>query len=380
MADVNSRINLGVIGCGDKGCDHLKDFQKLAEKKEANVGIAAVCDIYKPRKEKAKEKSGGKLFHDYREMLEDDGIDGVVIATPDHWHAQMCIDAMEAGKDVYCESPMTLTWEQAREVNQVVNRTQRVLQVGAIICSDPRWQKAHEVVEKKQLGALIWSQAGITRNSEQGEGNTKVDAKARPADIDWDRFIGPAPWRPFDLERFFRHQKYYDYSLGTINDEERCGLYGLQAALGPEFPQRVVSAGGQWVHHDRELPDTFHVIVSYATEHTTVLASCAVNEAGLPVVIRGKQATMHFSDSALKVRPERIYAEDMDPMKIPLKKPKDLQKAHHKDFLTCMRTRKRPNCHAELAYKVTVTLALAVKSFRENKVILFDPEKETLVG
>jgi len=193
MADTNSRINLGVIGCGAKGAEHIKRLKELGEKKEANVAVAAVCDIYTPRKGKAKDLAGGALFHDYGELLARDDIDGVVIATPDHWHAQMCIDAMEAGKDVYCESPMTLTWDEAMKVRQAADRTQRVLQVGAVVSSDPRWLAAHELIKKKQLGAVVWSQASITRNSEEGEGNVKVDAKATPKDIDWDRFIGPAP-------------------------------------------------------------------------------------------------------------------------------------------------------------------------------------------
>ncbi|MEW6355151.1 MAG: Gfo/Idh/MocA family oxidoreductase [Planctomycetota bacterium] len=380
MADTNSRINLAVIGCGARGVEHVKRLKELAEKKEANVAVTAVCDIYTPRKEQAKELTGGALFHDYQELLARDDIDGVVIAAPDHWHAQMCLDAMEAGKDVYCESPMTLTWEEAMKVRQAVDRTQRVLQVGATVCSDPRWATAHELIQKKQLGTIVWSQASITRNSEEGEGNVKVDAAATPKEIDWDRFIGPASWRPFDLERFFRHQKYYDYSLGTLNDDSRCGLYGLQMALGPEFPQRVVAAGGQWVHHDRELPDTFHIIINYATEHTTVLASCAVNESGLPTVIRGKAMTLHLDGDSIKVAPEKAYTDELDPIDIPVKTPKDLQKAHHMDFLDCIRTRKRPNCHVDLACKVTVTLALAVKAFRENEVVFFDPGKEAPVG
>jgi len=134
------------------------------------------------------------------------------------------------------------------------------------------------------------------------------------------------------------------------------------------------------VHHDRELPDTFHIIISYATEHTTVLASCAVNEYGLPTTIRGKAMTMYLNGNKIKARPERVYTDECDPISIPVKTPKDLQKAHHLDFLECMRTRKRPNCHVDLACKVTVTLALAVKAYRENEVVFFDPGKEAPVG
>lgn len=380
MAEANSRINLGVIGCGARGSDHIKRIKDLGEKNEANVAVVAVCDIYRPRKEAAQQAAGAKVFHDYREMLAMKDLDGVVIATPDHWHARMCMDAMEAGKDVYCESPMAHRWEDALQVHQAVNRTQRVLQVGATACSDPRWRKAHEIIKEKKLGALIWSQASLTRNSEEGEGNTKVDPSAGPDDIDWERFLGPAPWRPFDPERFFRHEKYWDYSLGAIKEDGKCGLYGLQAAIGPEFPKRIVSAGGRFVYPDREVPDTFHIILDYPTEHTIVVAATVANESGLPNLIRGKEASMYLDEGALQVRPERIYSEDMDPIKVPIRTPKDLQKEHHRNFLQCMRTRRQPNCPAALACKVTVALALAVQSFREDKVILFDPQKETVIG
>jgi len=371
----NDRVNIGVIGCGRAGTNHIACLQEMKDK--ANVTIAAVCDIYEPRKQEGAKLSGGKAFHDYGKMLEMKDLDAVIVATPDHWHAQMCLDAVDAGKDVYCEEPMTLHWDEAKKVKEAVERTGKVLQVGAVCCSDERWAKARELVRAGKLGTLVWSQASITRNSEGDE--TEIDPSANPKNLDWERFLGPAPRRPFDPERYFRHYDYWDYSMGVVGDSSSCGLYGLQAVLGPEFPKRVVAAGGSFVFRNREVPDTFHMVVDYPSEQTIVIACCEANALGPSTVVRGKEATMSLNRDNISVRPQRIYAAEKEPIKVKLTPVSDPLKEHLKNFLECVRTRKRPNCHADLAYKVTVALALGVRSYREKNAMFFDPEKEQVV-
>jgi hypothetical protein len=228
--------------------------------------VIAVCDIYEPRKQRAKDICGGQLFHEYTDLLALDDLDAVVIATPDHWHARISIDAMNAGKDVYCEKPMTLYWEEAKEVARTQALTGRVMQVGAQSASEDRVWKANEVIRSGALGKLLWSQGGYSRNSRDGEWNWYIEPEASPQNLDWKRFLGSAPQRPFDPERFFRFRKYWDYSGGIATDLFYHTLAHMEIALTPEFPRRVSAGGGIFIFHDREVPDTFHMLIDYPTD------------------------------------------------------------------------------------------------------------------
>ena len=375
----NDRVRCGLIGNGGMGSHHLGHIMELGEKGEANVEMVAVCDIFEPRKEHGAARCHGQAFHDYRDLLAMKDLDCVVIATPDHWHSRMTIDAFEAGLDVYCEKPMTLWWHEAKEVYEAQQRTGRVLQVGSQGTSENKWPKANELIRAGELGKLIWSQTSICRNSTIGEWNYyDIDYQAGPHNLDWERFLGPAPKRPFDPERFHRWRKYWDYSGGTATDLISHVLHALLLALGPEFPERVVAGGGTVVHTDREVPETFHVIIDYPTGHSVVVCTSMENEQGLPVVIRGHEATMYLSGGDIEIRPERLFAEEREGMKVHVEGV-DSFKQHHLDFFDCMRTRERPRCHAELAYKTTAALALSCLSYRENKVKLFDPIKQELI-
>jgi len=376
----NGRINVGVIGCGGMGSHHLRRLVNASEAGELNVKVIAVCDIYEPRKLRAKETCGGTAYHDYRKLLDNKDIDVVWIAVPDHWHARMSIDAMEAGKDIYCEKPMTRYWHEAKEVYRTVLRTRRVMQIGSQGCSDNSWKQAHELIKEGKIGKLVWAQTSIGRNSKAGDWCYHVDVDAGPHNLDWNAFLGSAPKRPFDPERFFRWRKYWDYSGGIATDLFSHVLHALIKAIGPEFPRRVVAGGGVYVHKDRETPDTFHMIADYPGEYSVVVVSSQANEQGLPVVIRGHEATMYLSGGNISIRPERIYAEDREELTVKVKPVGDVLAAHHRNFLECVRTREWPNCNAELGYKVAVAYLLSVECYRENKVKLFDPVKEDVIA
>ena len=378
----NDRIHLGLIGCGGMGFGHLQDFVKMGKDGTENVEMIAVSDIFQPRMDSGCKTCGGQAFHDYRKLLELKDLDGVVIATPDHWHSRMTIDAMEAGLDVYCEKPMTLYWEQAKEVYQAAQRTGRVVQVGSQGTQDPRWLQANELIRKGALGKLLWSQTSISRNSRDGEWNYYgIDHNAGPHNLDWKAFLGPAPQRPYDPERFFRWRKYWDYSGGIATDLFTHVLHALELALGPEFPKRVVAGGGIYVHKDREVPDTFHAIIDYPSEHSVVVVSSMENEQGVPVVIRGHEATMYLSGGDIKISPERLFADEREEMSVPVPGVAVGDHYQHRmNFLQCMRTREKPRCNVELGYKVTTAIALAVRSYRENKAMCFDPVKQELIA
>ncbi len=368
----NDRINLGVIGVGGMGSGHLRDLIERSKDPAQNIGVVGVCDIYQPRKDRAKEVSGAEVYHDYRKMLERPDLDAVVIATPDHWHARMAIDSMDAGKDVYLQKPMTYTWEEAREVAKVTRYKNRVLQVGVQSTSQDCWWKANELIKQGALGKLLWSQSGYSRNSTDGEWNYRIDADANPDNLDWKAFLGSAPKRPFDKERFFRWRKYWDYSGGIATDLFFHALGHMEIALGPEFPKRVTASGGIYVQHDREVPDTFFMTIDYPSDHTVVLVSSMANKEGVPEIIRGHEATMYFEGSNIVIRPESEFKGKIKESTIS-PEPRD---DHMTNFLSCIRTRRKPHCDAETGYKIMVAIALGVKSFRQNKIMMFDPEHQ----
>jgi predicted dehydrogenase len=376
VAGANERIGVGVIGCGGMGTGHLRALVDMAAKGEESLAVIAVCDIYELRKERAKSISGAQVFHDYHDMLQLPDLDAVFIATPDHWHARMAIDAMEAGKDVYVEKPMTLYWQEAKEVAGTASRTGRVLQVGAQSTSEDIWWQARWLIRAGTLGKLLWTQTGYCRNTKEGEWNWPMDPEASPQNLDWKRFLGSAPKRPFDPERFFRFRKYWDYSGGIATDLLYHQLAHLQVALGPEFPKRVVAAGGIYAFPDREVPDTFHAVVDYPTDHSVVMLSSMANRQSLPDVIRGHEATMYFQDGQVVVIPEDEFKKDRSEMRV---KPEP-RSGHRKNFFECMRSRKRPHCDALTGYKVMVAIGLTVESYRKQKAMLFDAVREEVVG
>lgn len=372
----NERINIGIIGCGGMGTAHLRDLVERSKDASQGVKVTAVCDIYEPRRERAASLSGAQVYHDYQDLLEQPGLNAVVIATPDHWHAQMALDAMDAGLDIYLQKPMTYTWEEARDVAKKARATGRVVQVGVQSTSDDRWWKARHLIRDGALGKVLWTQTGYSRNSPGGEWNYPIDAGASPDNLDWKAFLGPAPNRPFDPERYFRWRKYWDYSGGIATDLFYHQLGHMQIALGPELPRRVTGSGGVYIQHDREVPDTFFMTIDYPTDHTVVLVSSMANRQDVPEVIRGHKATMYFEGGNVIIRPENEYKGEIEEQTIAPEPRED----HMTNFLSCMRSRKTPHCDAETGYRIMTAIDLGVRAYRENKVMIFDSEKGRLVS
>lgn len=377
----NGRIRLGLIGCGSLGYDsHIPKLMEMSKNTKLNLELAAVCDIYEPRKQRAKARTGAELFHDYRKMLDRRDIHGVVIVTPDHWHARMAIDAMEAGKDVHVEKPMTLYWEEAREVYRTAVRTGRVVQVGAEGTSRDAYWQANRLIREGKIGKPVWATGGVYRNNPAGDWNWPMDPDCSPKNLDWDAFLGPAPKRPFDPERYFRYRKYWDYSGGVAHDLIAHVLSAMQICMGAEFPKRVSAAGGIYVHHDRETPDTFSMQVEYPSQYLATLFCTQTTESGVSFAIRGEKGTLTFSPNKeipgkVYIKPEPPFVKEMQELAVTEQPRVD----HDVNFIECMRSRAETHCPPLTGYKTMVALALAVRSYREGKMFTFDPVKQEVV-
>src|ERR1019366_2027673 len=266
----NDRINIGVIGCGGRGSYDADAFSAFGKKHDNACQIVAVCDVYEKRKKMVAGKFNVKRYLDYRELLNQSDVDAVVIATPDHWHGKMAMDAMDKGKDVYLEKPMVHTNEDARQLVATVKETKRTLQVGSETTSADIWWKAKKAIADGMIGQMIMSQGSYHRDSVEGEWNYPIDEAAGPDGkgedyIDWKMWLGKAPQHPFDADRFFRFRKYWDYSGGIATDL----FYHVVAPLNicwdkPQFPHKVVASGGIYggpkFEYKREVPDTFHLM------------------------------------------------------------------------------------------------------------------------
>jgi predicted dehydrogenase len=216
-----------------------------------------------------------------------------------------------------------------------------------------------------------------------GDWNTPISAECTPKTLDWDLWLGPAPKRPFDPERFFRFRKYWDYSGGVATDLISHVLSAAQICCGPEFPHRVSAAGGIYVAHDRETPDTFSMQVEYPSEYMATLFCTQATTQGVDFAIRGEKASLRIErgerergrGSRVVLTPEEAFGRDVKPEEV-FSEPRQ---NHDENFVHCMRTREKPHCDPLTGYKVTVALALAVKSWREGKMFTFDAEKQQLV-
>jgi predicted dehydrogenase len=403
----NDRINLGVIGVGGRGTDVMRWAMETggqiegprrgadAGRPTGNAQVLAVSDVYRKRLRQAQEICKGEGFLDYREIINRKDIDAVIIATPDHWHAQMAIEALKAGKDVYLEKPMTHTAEEAKKVAETVKATGRVLQVGSQTTSSDQWWQARKAITSGMIGQLLMSQGSYHRNSVEGEWNWRIDPKAGPNGqgddyIDWKMWLGPAPQRPYDADRFFRFRKYWDYSGGTATDLFYHVMAPLNICWGEaQFPYRVVGMGGNYVFKDgREVPDTFNLMADYSAGHSLVLSSSMANSTHIPGLIRGREGTIMIVPQGqfegrveyITVTPERI-AKDKFKQKyntLEVKIECERRESHMENFLRCMRSREKPVLDALTGYKALVTIAMSVQSYREGKVLYFDERAERI--
>jgi len=384
----NDRVNVGIIGVGIRGSGHCRQLKKMADS-DGKIQVVAASEIYTKRKDKAKGLLGltdKDIHHDYKELAARPDVDAVLIATPDHWHFRMAMDAMLAGKDVYLEKPMTYKIEEAKVLAEHVKSNGRVMQIGSQYATETQTFKAREIVQQGLLGKILFCQGTYSRNSYHGEWNYTVDPEGTPENIDWKRFLGSAPKRPFSADRYFRFRKYWDYSGGISTDLLYHRLVPFLSILGPQFPLRVSANGGIYVQKDREVPDTMMTTIEYADFSVMMLSSMACDAPNNFVhpVIYGHEAVMELRGKEVVVTPEPLFKKKFkektgaDVLHVDAAGP-DYYQGHLENFFECMRTRKKPNLDADFGYKAMVAIGLGVEAYREQKQMLFDPATERIL-
>jgi len=399
VTGANDRISVGYIGVGGQGLNaHVRIMQTNATAN--NIAQAAVCDVWQKRVDAAKGVIGGsdcKGYSDYRKLLEQKDIDAVVIATHDPIHAPASIAALEAGKHVYCEKPLTRYLDEAFAVRDAVQKTKKILQVGSQGCTAEGWHQAAKLIKAGKIGTPVWAQGYYCRNNSKGEWNYNIDADlaGHPDSINWDAWLGGVKKRvPLTPEHYFRWRKFYPYCAGLLGDLVPHRLFPLVLATGnPEFPKRVVCIGTKNVHPDknrddgaleRDVAEHIEILAEFPSGMSLVIGASTIAAKSPGFVIYGHHASLEIGTSGEKVSliPEKEFGDEVDPESFDGLQPTEDIGAHHKNFFDCIRNGNTPNANIDLATKVQTVISLAEMSDRLGAACFFDEKtrKITTLG
>ena len=386
QAPPSDAIRMGFIGIGAQGGGHL---HSLAAQKD--VQVAGISDVTQPRLDAAlKRYATAKGHHDFRELLDRQDVDAVVIATPPHWHALMCVHAAKAGKDFYVEKPMTLHVGEIVAVVRAVREHGRITQVGTQIHEGANYRRVVEIVRSGVLGPIncvrTFNHVGQTLR-----GLGKPPDGPVPAGLDWELWVGPAPMRPYNpmiTASAYQHCSFMDFSGGWMPGMAPHIVDLPVWALDLGLPTMVSCAGGRFVIDDvGDAPDVQEALFQYPklvmTWMSNMTSSYGFDFQGgggrsrrLGIYFHGEQATL-FTDYGRYV----IVPED-DPKKQPELPPSSLPPSpgHHREWLDGIKTRRQPSCNVAYHHRVNVPICLANLSLKVGRGLRFDPATETIVG
>lgn len=392
----NDRIGVGFIGAGGRSGAHMGMVKHLKEAGVA-VDLVAVCDIYRPRRMKKKEQFG--MVRDYathRELLADRDVDVVCIATPDHHHGYQALDALQAGKGVYCEKPVT-HWRQFELTKRLADAAAAspcCLQIGTQAMSDSAWHQMKALVREGLIGRPLFGETGYFRVGDFGERGMPVDdPNAKPGpDLDWEAFLGDAPKRAFSVDRLFRWRLFEDYAGGPVTDLYPHCLTQVVDILGMGFPESVAALGGIHVYpyELREVPDTFNLIAQYRENVSVVVMGTQGNTfqatprrgAGFrSPVIRGTEGTLTIAPSNKEISFAGIDQPGAKaPRQIPIERAENNTNLW-KNLLDCVRSGKKADLWSpmDLAFRAQTVLQMAMLGFKAGKTARFDAGKREIV-
>ncbi len=451
------KIRLGIIGSGSRGralmkssgfihpktVDQWKEealenktdkrYEEYLDQEDLNVEFKGICDIYDINAEKAiqaasnlhregtdgKQGAAPKRYRTYQELLAADDIDAVIIATPDHWHAQISIDAANQGKHVYCEKPMTWTVPETYEVVRAVKENNVVFQLGHQLRQTESYFKAREAIQKGVLGKISLVEVTTNRNHPTGAWVYPIDEQAGPQNIDWDQFLGPAPYHPFSLKRFFRWRCWWDYSTGLSGDLFTHEYDAMNQILELGIPDSAVSSGGIYFYKDgRTVPDVLNQVYEYPDQDLSLLYSATLaSDKRRGRVIMGHDAYMEVgSDLKIYVDPgstkykQKIQDNIIDP-ELPIYsftpgmkqvdaitsateqyfagrgllftyrggKRVDTSHLHIKEWIDCIREGTQPSCNVDVGFEEAMTAHMGTIAYRENRKVYWDPDKQKIM-
>jgi len=382
----NDRVRLGVIGTANRGGQLISAFLK-----HDDMEIVALCDVCKSTLEKANARFDGKAatYHDFRKLVDRDDLDAVLIATPDHWHAIQTITACDAGKDVYCEKPLSITIHEGRRMVEAARRNNRIVQVGTHRRSGNLYMQAAELIRTGGLGKVTVSRA-YHRSNMTPNGIGREEPSDPPADLDWDLWLGPRAERPFQKNIApYKFRWWTSYSSQTANN----GVHFLDLIRwlnGDLAPSSVCAIGGRYaVDDDRTIPDTLEVTYEFPAGRIVVFGmyeTCGnqTMARGGYIEMRGTKGTLFANDNGFEVVPERggqfqDSSYRMEPVKVP-SSDGNLTAQHARNFLDCIKSREKPTADVEEGHRSTTMSLLAKISHATRLRLEWDAASEQITN
>ncbi|HRJ18003.1 MAG TPA: Gfo/Idh/MocA family oxidoreductase [Bryobacteraceae bacterium] len=382
----SDRLNIGIIGVNGMGRSNLANCAK-----HPDVAVTAICDVSTERREAALalHKGTAKGYTDYRELLAEKGLDGVIIASPPHWHALMAIHAVEAGKDIYLQKPMTLYPDETLAVRNAVRRHKRISQVGTQIHASANYRRVVEWIRSGKLGPVSTVRTFNVMN--QGpEGIGRAPKQDPPAGLDWDLWLGPGPARPFNSLLFadsYNHCSFWDYTRGWTPGMAPHIIDLPIWALNLGVPEVTTCLGGRDViQDDGDAPDVQEVTWRYPKMTMSWTMNCANSFAydfgrGKParrlgIYFHGLNGTLYTDYGKHEIVPEGDLLKDRTPP------PESIPPSpgHERQWLDSIKSRVEPDCCVDYHYKVDMAITLAGLSYLLKRSVRFDPVREKIVG
>jgi predicted dehydrogenase len=377
ITGAGERLHIGVIGCGGMATEHMKALVKMRE--ADNLEIVAVCDIFDKRAQAAAELTGGRPYKDYRQVLSLKEVDYVLIATPEHWHYRMAMDAATAAKHIYCEKPMTQTSQQSKALVARVREAGVKMQVGVQGMSDDSYEAAHQYIQQGVLGKVVVAEIDYSRNLKDDIWMYDIDPDARPGpNLDWNAWLGPARKRPWDPERYFRWRRYWEYSGGIATDLFIHRVTRVIKALGLAFPERAVASGGKWFFKTAEVPDTFNIMLDYPDGPTVLLVSSLANDTAVEHVLRGHKATLRFTRTGFVIEPQKLFANEGKGIEHKKTGAENVE-LHHRNLQRAIRAGEPLKCDSMLGYYGVVACEMGVMAFRRQRYMRWDAAGQRIV-
>jgi len=360
----NDRIRTGIIGSGGRG------RYLTAEFKEIGAEMAAVCDVYEGNLALGLKaaSTGARSFDNYKRLLEDKSLDTVIVATPDHWHARMTIDAVEAGKDVYVEKPMAHKIDEGFAMIEAVRRTKRIVQIGTQRRSFDLFLEAKQIMDSGVTGDVqlvnSWWYNHVGKPSPP-----KIDGK-----VDWKQWLGTAPPRDFDPIRFRNWYWYFDYSGGLLVGQAAHVMDAIIWFMKSNHPLAVCCVGNKPQASEWEVPETAVLTVEFPENYLAVftLGYKAMRYAGVNDQMKqfhGSKARFDVARESYALYPENTKAEPMKPSQEAVRVNSFGQAArqHIRNFLDCVKSRREPNAPVEAGQATNIVLCMAMDSLRQGR-------------
>ncbi len=372
QAGPNDKVRLAMIGCGGMGNRHLDSLIKRTD-----AEVVACCDAFIPRAQAARDKVGGSCewYQDFRRVLERPDVDAIFSATPDHWHALTCILACQAGKDVYVEKPVATTIHEGRAMVEAARRYGRVVQVGTQQRSQKLFQDAIGIVHSGKIGQVTAAGSWIGPNGQTGP-ETPAEV---PEGLDWELWLGPAPWVPYSPQRQYSFRAFHDYANGELTN---WGVHLMDIVLWgirEEWPLAIAGSGGSYRavpgnddHEDLEILYKFRRCdVTWEQRHTG-----AMNGKGYGIRFNGTGGRLYMDRGSFVVEPPELGVPETKETGDPWI---DVE-THHTNFIECIKTRQRPNADVEIAHRATSTVLLGGIALDTRRTLNWDGDAERFLG